>query len=248
MTGESFLTKREIFTEGRKRLVASLAVMAFLSGGLAGCGEKVSGQGAQDPSEQKPTTTVSESVDSEDTTARTSTKNTPNTPPSDIPKLKKIDESNGIKTYYRDTEINYNAAKEAFVIVNNGKALDKEITVNATEYNQNAFVCNYGTKYGFDLNGDPDPLVIRENDPDCLKGDIFNETKEKIGNPPANFIIQVCVNTPEDSGVEYCGSKMKAISFYLRDPAIPGSVQAENPDIPGILPSQRSCEEIAEGN
>lgn len=245
MTRESFpTTKGERFTTTAK-IVAGFATLALF---LSGCGEKVSGQGTQDPSEQKPTTTVSESVDSEDTTARTSTKNTPNTPPSDIPKLKKIDESNGIKTYYRDTEINYNDAKEAFVIVENGKDLSKQITVNATEYNQNAFVCNYGTKYGFDLSSDPDPVVIRENDPDCLNGDIFNKTKEKIGNPPANYIIQICVDLPKDSGVEYYGSEMEAISFYLRDPAIPGSVQAEYPNIPGKLPSQRSCEEIAEGH
>ena len=30
MTKESFRTKKEFFTEGRKRLAASLAVMAFL--------------------------------------------------------------------------------------------------------------------------------------------------------------------------------------------------------------------------
>lgn len=66
MTGESFTTtKGERFTT----IAAGAATLALFLSGLSGCGEKVSGQGTQDPSEQKPTTTVSESVEPTDSTA-----------------------------------------------------------------------------------------------------------------------------------------------------------------------------------
>ena len=64
MTIDSFPpTKGERFTTTAK-IAAGAATFALFLSGLSGCGEKVSGQGTQDPSEQKPTTTVSESVDS----------------------------------------------------------------------------------------------------------------------------------------------------------------------------------------
>ncbi len=221
MTGESFLTtKGERFTTTAK-IAAGVATFALFLYGLSGCGEKVSGQGTQDPSEQKPTTTVSESVDSSKQESTT----TENSSVSSSKNSKSQDD----KKIYKERDILSNShVYNVFVVRKNSEDPSKGPVVISDENGSSYKICDSeGTLYYGSLT--PPyysilPQHSEHNSPSCRKGHGTFEISRKELNIPEErrgdaLVSDVCVDTPQDGSPifdEY-GDEQHSIEFSINN-------------------------------
>lgn len=241
MTIESSSMKKEI--PKTYRIAAGFATLAlFLS--LSGCDEKVSGQGTQDPSEQKPTTTVSETVDGSKQESTT----TENSSVSSSKNSKSQDD----KKIYKERDILSNShVYNVFVVRKNSEDPSKGPVVISNKNGSSYKVCDTsGTLHSGSLTPSSYSLIPQhseDNSPSCRNGHgTFEISREELNIPKERrgdtLVSTVCVNIPEDGSPifdEY-GDEQRSIEFSINND--------EQEDRLLVFLSEETCERKVESS